>query len=81
MYDAVVKRYCRTCHLALREELDFTSAAQFQAVASRVQSAVCYLRSMPHAEVPYRKLWLSELPHLPGYLEDPSVLGVKCVTP
>jgi hypothetical protein len=81
VYDAVVKRYCRTCHLALREELDFTSSAQFLAVASRIQNAVCDLRTMPHAEVPFRKLWLSEVPHLPCYLEDPSVLGVKCMSP
>ena len=81
IYDAVVKRYCRTCHLALEEHYDFTSERLFTGLAQTIQNALCYTRSMPHAEVPFRKLWQSTLPYLPGYLEDPSVLGVKCVTP
>jgi hypothetical protein len=82
VYDAVVKHNCRTCHIALDESLDLISYQNFFGLQGRIQAAVCGSHDMPHAEVPFNKFWRSSPVYLPGYLEDPSVLGVtNCAQP
>jgi hypothetical protein len=73
VYDAF-KRTCRTCHLAAREAVDFTSYSQLSTV--RMSQLMCAFKVMPHAEVSYRKFWTQTTVYLPGYWSDPSVLGV-----
>jgi|tagenome__1003787_1003787.scaffolds.fasta_scaffold20961417_1 hypothetical protein len=76
VYD-VFKRTCRTCHLALREGIDFTSSKQLTDTPGPVGIDVCGSgHSMPNAEVPYRKFWTQTTVYLPGYWSDPSVLGL-----
>ena len=77
VYD-VFKRTCRTCHLAVDSSKDFTSYAQLKSLVVPVQVDICTSYAMPHAEVPYRKLWLNTNIYLPGYWQDPSVLGITC---
>ena len=73
VYDAF-KRTCRTCHLAVREAVDFTSYNQLNIV--RMSQLMCASKLMPHAEVSYRKFWTQTTVYLPAYWSDPSVLGV-----
>jgi hypothetical protein len=76
VYD-VVKRTCRTCHLAVSQSYDFTSYKQMLTDDKvPIQVSVCNGKSMPHAEVPYRKFWTQTTVYLPGYWSDPSVLGL-----
>jgi hypothetical protein len=76
VYD-VVKRTCRTCHLAVSQTYDFTSYKQMLTDDKvPIQVSVCNGKSMPHAEVPYRKFWTQTTVYLPGYWSDPSVLGL-----
>jgi cytochrome c5 len=74
VYD-VFKRTCRTCHLA-SQGYDFTSYQGFIDAKVPIQIAVCNGKTMPHAEVPYRKFWTQTTVYLPGYWSDPSVLGI-----
>ncbi|MDQ6887268.1 MAG: hypothetical protein M3068_08240 [Gemmatimonadota bacterium] len=72
------KRTCRTCHLAVDSSKDFTSYAQLKSLLVPVQVDICTSYVMPHAEVPYRKFWLNTNIYIPGYWQDPSVLGITC---
>ena len=76
VYD-VVKRTCRTCHLAVSQSYDFTTYQQmFTDSKVPIQVDVCNAKSMPNAEVPYRKFWTQTTVYLPGYWSDPSTLGL-----
>lgn len=90
VYNAIVKPFCRTCHLAMSGDLSLATYQKFRLPAvnpntgqylgglkERIQSAICN-GSMPHAEVPFRKFWQNPYVYWRGYLEDPSVLGMKC---
>jgi hypothetical protein len=90
LYNAVVKPFCRTCHLAIAGDLSFPSYQKFRSPAinpnngqplgglkDQVQAELCG-GGMPQAEVPFRKF--SENPAISwiGYLQDPSVMGLVC---
>ena len=82
VYDIVIKPYCRSCHMTLDDTLDLTSHQQFLNMKPPIQASVCRGYTMPHAEVPFQKFWRSAPLYIPGYLEDPSVLGVSnCTLP
>jgi hypothetical protein len=69
LYQAVTRPSCRTCHVA-QPSLDWTQASQW---GSFLTYAICNdPRLMPHAEVPFKKLWLSQNPHIPALMFGPS---------
>jgi fibronectin type III domain protein len=93
VYNAVVKQFCRTCHMAMGGDLTFSTYQKFRSPAynpntgrylgglkDRIQMAICN-GSMPHAEVPFRKFWQNPNISWLGYMEDPSVVGIKCPPP
>ncbi|MFL5403689.1 MAG: hypothetical protein ACJ8BF_12800 [Gemmatimonadales bacterium] len=75
VYD-VFKRTCRTCHLASNQTFDFMTyraLADFQGI---IRSDVCTGKTMPHAEVPYRKFWTQSTVYLPFYWSDPTTMNI-----
>lgn len=52
------------CHMALQEDLDFSTFENFKTAATRIDDSVCkgVGRSMPHAQVPFEKFWTSTIP-------------------
>ena len=78
LYRDIVRPYCTTCHMSQSGDLAFTSWAAFLATKDRIQHAVCTVRSMPHAQLPYQKMWTSgSAVFLPGVLS--TALGfTKC---
>jgi hypothetical protein len=70
LYNTIVKSYCRACHVAQSSFLDWTSPTNF--TAPFLEPAVCTNHDMPHAEVPFRKFWLSTSPSAPVFLADPT---------
>jgi hypothetical protein len=74
LYHDVVKRSCRTCHVALddgttQDKLDWVTYDQLKLRHDFLKSIVlCSGRLMPHAVVTYRNFWLSGSPHRPGVL-------------
>jgi hypothetical protein len=90
VYNAIVKPFCRTCHLAMTGDLSFATYQKFRLPAinpttgqylgglrDRIQAAICN-GSMPHAEVPFRKFWQNPTISWAAYMQDPSVVGIKC---
>jgi len=90
LYNNFVKLFCRECHVAMSGPLTFTSSAIFTrptfdpitqrplgGLRDQIQSAIC-AGAMPHAEVPFRKFWQNPNLNWIGYLQDPSVLGIRC---
>jgi len=68
LYQTVTRQYCRTCHIA-QPSVDWTAASQW---GPFLQNYVCQdPRLMPHGEVPYKKFWLSQNPHAPGFMAGP----------
>ncbi len=77
LYKTVVAPYCRTCHVSQSSFGDWTLESGFVGFASSIDGAVCgSSRYMPHAEVTFKKFWLSTNPHGPAYLAD-SALGLN----
>jgi hypothetical protein len=76
LYHDVVKRSCRTCHVAfvssdVASGLNWTRYDQLKGRHSFLKSFVlCEAREMPHAVITYRNFWLSGSPHRPGKLRD-----------
>lgn len=73
-YEDVYRPYCRGCHMAT-DLFDFSNPAVFKSAFS---FRVCPppgndARSMPHAEVPFKKFWASEAPQM---IE--TELGLDC---
>ncbi|MEO8066481.1 MAG: hypothetical protein ABI599_02185 [Flavobacteriales bacterium] len=70
LYHSVVAKSCRTCHVALREDINWSTYEQLKgAYPPTLKSyALCDGRIMPHAAVTYRNYWLSALPHSPEEL-------------
>jgi hypothetical protein len=65
--------YCRSCHVAVRnEKFDLTRHADFYSLPLLVRDDVCHRRVMPHAQVPFEKMWASPVAVL--VLDDPNVL-------
>jgi hypothetical protein len=78
LYNTVAAVSCRTCHVAQNSGIDWTAYTQFANTFSDnpvgfkgpIISRVCTngSHSMPHAEVTYKKFWLSTNPSEPTYL-------------
>ena len=69
LYQTITRPYCRGCHIAQRSTIDWTAATQWTGSAGFIKSAVCTTNNyMPHAEVPYKKFWLSQSPHAPQFM-------------
>ena len=61
LYLDFVKKDCAMCHLAGPQHLNFLSANNMLANKNLVHAAVCGARSMPHAEVPFKRFWTSRV--------------------
>jgi hypothetical protein len=66
LYRTVVKPFCRTCHVAMFEALDFDSFDEFHSHRQRIATFVCSPsvgttdseeRKMPHAAVTFDQFW------------------------
>jgi hypothetical protein len=87
LYRNVVKPYCRTCHIAQYSTIDWTKYSQFLTFKSAIDFDVCKQvskggsRSMPHAELTFKKFWLNLFPiYAPAYLADATTgLGFTSV--
>jgi hypothetical protein len=71
LYQTITRPYCRGCHIA-QPGIDWTAASQWTGIVSTLQFDVCSNHFMPHAEVPYKKFWLSQSPHAPQYMFGPA---------
>jgi hypothetical protein len=59
LYLDFVKKDCAMCHLAGQANLNFLTAGNLLANKTLVHAAVCSARSMPHAEVAFKRFWTS----------------------
>jgi hypothetical protein len=60
MYNGVIKRYCRTCHVSSNvANRDFADRADFDALSGSIINRVCNNHTMPHAERTLKKFWNS----------------------
>ncbi|MBI1916755.1 MAG: carboxypeptidase regulatory-like domain-containing protein [Planctomycetes bacterium] len=58
LYDTVVAKSCRTCHVALAEGRNWTTFDQFQQYRLFIKGDVCNEpSSMPHAKVTFKNFW------------------------
>ena len=65
LYTAVPRVFCRACHIAQYEGLDWTAYDQMNTdFKGSIQFSVCTAgnHQMPHAEVPFKKFWQSGAP-------------------
>ncbi|MBI1765618.1 MAG: hypothetical protein HYR56_29805 [Acidobacteria bacterium] len=80
LYQNVVRKDCRTCHVAQPSYLDWTSLSQMTGgFKFSIQQNVCDPSTstfrnhyMPHGEVPFKTFWFSTDPHSPKLLADPG---------
>jgi hypothetical protein len=74
LYKNFVTPYCRGCHVA--STLSFQTYQDFKNLAPTIRADVCRAHSMPHAEVPFKRIWTPALGFLlaPGVLDDPNVV-------
>jgi hypothetical protein len=76
LYHDVVKRSCRTCHVAFGDSnsasgVNWIRYDQLKLRQGTLKSFVlCNNRFMPHAVITYRNFWLSSSPHQPGALRN-----------
>lgn len=80
LYRTIAAQSCRTCHVARNSSIDWTDWTQFAndfsgtppGSKTTIGLAVCTAGAhyMPHAEVTYKKFWLSTNPSSPAYLAD-----------
>jgi hypothetical protein len=75
LYHGVVKPYCQSCHQALRANLDFSTSAQFRALAPAIQTDVCVTRSMPHAGPTFEQFWQN---NAAAILSQAMFAGARC---
>ncbi len=71
LYHDVVATSCRTCHIALQEDLNWNEYSEFElgnAAFNLRYTVLCEGRYMPHAAITYRNFWLSAVPHRPEEL-------------
>jgi hypothetical protein len=81
LYQTIPRVYCRTCHVAQPSFRDWTSYADFSSSPAFIKSIVCVTRGMPHAEIPFKKFWLSTNPHAPAYLSGSTGLNFGACPP
>ena len=70
LYRSVVRPYCAMCHLTATPDISFASWGNFQGSAARINAAVCFAHTMPHAELQFKEFWLKDTGalYLPGLL-------------
>lgn len=68
LYLDFVAQGCRTCHSAQSPALDWDSYAEFAASRAIIHFDVCTVKAMPHANITFKNLWLSDSPHAPDVL-------------
>lgn len=87
LYREVVKTSCRTCHVALSDNLDWAQFSEFDAFSPTIRADVCRDRIMPQALVTFNRFWLSEDPfrvevlRLAGLSGWPSTAECPCGGP
>lgn len=69
-YLDVLRPNCVMCHLAGPANLDFTTQSNFFGNGAAVHRSVCVDRSMPHAELPFKRFWTEDTGNIyvPGLL-------------
>ena len=80
LYLDFVRPFCRTCHVALEPNRDWTTYQQFETRRQQglLESQVCNTLQMPHAQVPFEKLWKqTKFPE--GVKAELAALGIRCV--
>jgi hypothetical protein len=70
VYDAVIKKYCRSCHIALDSGPDWSTPKQFTAYSQLIEADICgTTHTMPHALHTQDKFWNSSArAHIIGLL-------------
>ncbi len=56
LYLEVMAPYCRGCHIAQRQGLDFLDYNQILAAKASLAADLCTSHNMPHAQVPFEKI-------------------------
>jgi hypothetical protein len=81
-YQFVTKPYCQMCHMALAENLDFTTYTNFSGASGLINADVCTGtgRPMPHAQVPFEKFWKTTTPDAPAEIAG-SGIGINSCAP
>ena len=70
LYNVVVKKYCRACHIAQSSYIDFFNYGEFDTFKGSIDYDVCSSLEMPHAEAAFANMWLSTDPAAAHYLAD-----------
>lgn len=65
-YLDVVKTQCAMCHLGTNPAVNFLSLENFLQEGNAILAAVCERKTMPHAEVPFRRFWAGARGHPDG---------------
>jgi hypothetical protein len=72
LYLDVVRHSCRTCHVALDSDINWTDYTQLKTYRGFgdffKDFVLCNTRIMPHSVITYRNFWLSASPHRPATL-------------
>lgn len=76
LYKNFLTPYCRGCHVA-SATFPFRTYQEFKNLAPIIRADVCRAHSMPHAEVPFKRIWTPAL----GILLSPMVLDDSNVLP
>jgi hypothetical protein len=72
LYLGFVAPGCRTCHGAQSAGLDWNSYSEFAAARNGIYFDVCVVKAMPHANITFKNLWLSDAPAVLGSYTGPS---------
>lgn len=73
LYLDLIRNSCRTCHVALRADVNWTEYDQLAGYSTFIDYyALCEGRVMPHSVITYRNYWLSSSPHQPAVLREYS---------
>jgi hypothetical protein len=75
-YTEVVLPFCGSCHFSLGFTRDWASFDEWVRNAPVIHSRVCGRKDMPHAELPWKNLWLSDSPHYPDSFIGSPVNGL-----
>lgn len=82
LYKNFFTPYCRSCHVA-STAFPFSAYQDFKSQASLIRGDVCRAHVMPHAEVPFKRIWTPGLGFLlsPFVLDDPNVMPAPAGPP
>lgn len=79
LYLGFVGRFCRLCHMAQKEGIDFESYDNFKSKALSVAYDLCQGGTMPHAQGPYDHLVADRFSEKVG--GEMRALGINCIKP